>query len=69
LAVGVGGQVADLGQRLGDLAGGFEARRVEQVVDLAGAVVAAVDRRDLDGQDEANRARAAGRGVADENFE
>jgi hypothetical protein len=44
----IGGQVADPGQRRGDPVRGLEARRVQQVVDLAGPLVAAVDRADLD---------------------
>jgi hypothetical protein len=40
----VRGQVADLGQRRGDAVRGLEARRVDQVMDLAGPLVATVDR-------------------------
>ncbi len=53
----VGGQVADLGQRRGDPVRGLEARRVEQMVHLPGALVPPVDGRDFDREHEPDRAR------------
>ena len=60
----VGGQVADLGQRLRDAVGGFEARRVQEMVHLTGPLIAAVDRGDLDREEETDRAGAGGRRIA-----
>ena len=62
----VRGQVADLGQRRGDPVRGVETRRVDKVVNLPGALGAAVDRGYLDREHEPDRARTGGRGVADE---
>ena len=64
----VRGQVADLGQRGGDPVRRLEVRRVQQVVHLAGAVVALVDGGDFHAELEPDRARAAGRGVAAESL-
>ena len=61
-------QVADLGQRRGDPVGGIEARRVNKVVHLPGALSAPVNGGYLDGKHEPDRAGADGRGIAEEPF-
>jgi hypothetical protein len=64
----VGGEIADLGQRGGNPVRGVEARRVNKVMDLPGALTATVDRGYFDGKHEADGAGAGSRGIAEEPF-